>query len=130
MKRSDFMNENKTNINWYPGHMAKTRRQIKENINMVDIIYEVVDSRIPISSKIKDLDESNKSLVESNSALKKENLSLKEWISILKDKIYKIKTMLLTEVINKIIPKSFFEKLENMGLFKTERPKEKERTRE
>ena len=51
------MNENKTNINWYPGHMAKTRRQIKENINMVDIVYEVVDARIPISSKIKDIDE-------------------------------------------------------------------------
>ena len=79
---------------------------------------------------IKDLDESNKSLVESNSALKKENLNLKEWMSVLKDKIQKIKTLLLTEVINKIIPKSFFEKLENMGLFKTERPKEKERTRE
>ena len=36
------MNENKTNINWYPGHMAKTRRLIKENINLVDIVYEVV----------------------------------------------------------------------------------------
>lgn len=47
----------KIQINWYPGHMAKTRRQIKENISMVDIIYEVVDARIPISSKIKDLDE-------------------------------------------------------------------------
>ena len=45
-----------TNINWYPGHMAKTRRLIKENINMVDIIYEVVDARIPFSSKIKDVD--------------------------------------------------------------------------
>ena len=45
-----------TVINWYPGHMAKTRRQIKENINMVDIVYEVVDARIPISSKIKDID--------------------------------------------------------------------------
>lgn len=44
-------------INWYPGHMAKTRRQIKENIDMVDIIYEVVDARIPISSKIKDIDD-------------------------------------------------------------------------
>jgi len=44
-------------INWYPGHMAKTKREIKENINMVDIIFEVVDSRIPISSKIKDIDE-------------------------------------------------------------------------
>lgn len=50
-------NENKTNINWYPGHMAKTRRLIKENINMVDIIYEVVDARIPFSSKIKDIDD-------------------------------------------------------------------------
>ena len=47
----------KTSINWYPGHMAKTRRLIKENINMVDIIYEVVDARIPFSSKIKDVDD-------------------------------------------------------------------------
>ena len=45
------MNENKTNINWYPGHMAKTKRQIKEKIDLIDIIYEVVDSRIPIFSK-------------------------------------------------------------------------------
>ena len=51
------MNENKTNINWFPGHMAKTRREIKENINLVDIIYEVIDSRMPISSKIVDIDE-------------------------------------------------------------------------
>ena len=47
----------KTSINWYPGHMAKTKREIKENLNMIDIIYEVVDSRIPISSKIKDIDD-------------------------------------------------------------------------
>ena len=51
------MNENKTNINWYPGHMAKTRRLITENINMVDIVYEIVDARIPLSSKIKDIDD-------------------------------------------------------------------------
>lgn len=44
-------------LNWYPGHMAKTRRLIKENINMVDIVYEVVDARIPFSSKIKDIDD-------------------------------------------------------------------------
>ena len=48
---------NKTVINWYPGHMAKTKRQIKEKIDLIDIIYEVVDSRIPISSKIKDIDD-------------------------------------------------------------------------
>ena len=50
------MNENKTNINWYPGHMAKTRREVKEKIDLIDIVYEVIDSRMPISSKIVDID--------------------------------------------------------------------------
>ena len=47
----------KGNINWYPGHMAKTKRLIKENLKYIDIIYEVVDSRMPKSSKIIDIDE-------------------------------------------------------------------------
>ncbi len=38
------------NINWYPGHMAKTRRLLKENIKLVDIIIELLDARIPSSS--------------------------------------------------------------------------------
>ncbi len=50
------MNENKTNINWYPGHMAKTRRKIIDELKNIDIVYELVDSRIPKSSKIKDID--------------------------------------------------------------------------
>ena len=50
------MNENKTNINWYPGHMEKARREIKEKLSLIDIVYEVIDSRMPISSKIKDID--------------------------------------------------------------------------
>lgn len=49
------MNENKTNINWYPGHMAKTRRLIQEKYNLIDVVYELVDARIPYSSKIKDI---------------------------------------------------------------------------
>ena len=44
-------------INWYPGHMAKTKREIKEKIDLIDIVYEVIDSRMPKSSRIKDLDE-------------------------------------------------------------------------
>jgi ribosome biogenesis GTPase A len=48
--------ENKTNINWYPGHMAKTKRLISENIKYIDIVYEVVDARIPKSSRIKEID--------------------------------------------------------------------------
>ena len=50
-------NENKTNINWFPGHMAKTKREISEKLSLIDIVYEVIDSRMPISSKIIDLDE-------------------------------------------------------------------------
>ena len=45
-----------TSINWYPGHMAKTKRLISENINLIDIVYEVIDARIPYSSKIRDID--------------------------------------------------------------------------
>ena len=57
------MSENKekvfsnTVINWFPGHMAKTKRQINEQLNLVDIVYEVIDARMPISSKIVDIDE-------------------------------------------------------------------------
>lgn len=50
----------KLNINYYPGHMAKTKRLIKENLKYIDIIYEVVDSRMPKSSKIIDIDEITK----------------------------------------------------------------------
>ena len=59
MSKQDNVNgyNDKKKINWFPGHMAKTRRQIKENIEMVDIVYEVVDARIPVSSRIKDIDD-------------------------------------------------------------------------
>ncbi len=44
-------------INWYPGHMAKTRREISEKLNLIDIVYEVIDARMPRSSKIVDVDD-------------------------------------------------------------------------
>lgn len=50
------MKMNNNPIQWYPGHMAKAKRLIKENVDKVDIIYEIIDSRIPLSSKIKDRD--------------------------------------------------------------------------
>lgn len=54
---SENINEgfNKSVINWYPGHMAKTRRLIQEKYNLIDVVYELVDARIPYSSKIKDI---------------------------------------------------------------------------
>ena len=39
------------NINWYPGHMKKTRELIKENLKAVDAVIEIIDSRIPVSSR-------------------------------------------------------------------------------
>ena len=45
-----------TSINWYPGHMAKTKRLISENLNLIDVVYEVIDARMPYASKIKDID--------------------------------------------------------------------------
>ena len=49
-------NFSKVSISWYPGHMAKTKRLISENINLIDVVYEVVDARMPKSSKIIDID--------------------------------------------------------------------------
>lgn len=57
MNKEDNRGVNKIGINWYPGHMAKTKREIREKINLIDIIYEVIDARMPISSKIKDIDD-------------------------------------------------------------------------
>jgi len=54
------MNENKTNINWYPGHMAKTKREIKEKLDLIDIVFEVIDARIPSTSKNKEIEEMTK----------------------------------------------------------------------
>lgn len=45
------------NIQWYPGHMTKTRRMIGENLKYVDVVAEVIDARIPIASRNPDLDE-------------------------------------------------------------------------
>ena len=45
------------NIQWYPGHMTKTKRMMQENISLVDIVIELVDARIPYSSKNPDIDD-------------------------------------------------------------------------
>ena len=46
----------KQNVQWFPGHMAKTRRLIKESLNLVDGVVEIVDARIPVSSRNPELD--------------------------------------------------------------------------
>lgn len=51
------MSESPRKINWYPGHMAKTRRQLQEQIRRIDLIIEICDARIPYSSRNPELDD-------------------------------------------------------------------------
>ena len=46
---------NQLNINWFPGHMAKTRRQIEEDLKIIDVVVELLDARIPVSSRNPDI---------------------------------------------------------------------------
>ena len=50
------MNENKTNINYFPGHMAKAKKMLQERVNLIDVVFELVDARIPYSSKMQDME--------------------------------------------------------------------------
>ncbi|HCC03694.1 MAG TPA: ribosome biogenesis GTPase YlqF [Clostridiales bacterium] len=82
------MNENKTNINWYPGHMAKTRKEIIEDLKLIDVVIELLDSRIPLSSRNPDITEITKNkdriivLNKSDLSDKKEN---DKWIKYFKE---------------------------------------------
>ncbi len=80
-------NENRqnstNNINWYPGHMAKTKRQIIEDLKLIDIVVEVLDARIPISSQNPDVreytKEKKKIMILNKSDLANEN-ETKKWV--------------------------------------------------
>lgn len=52
---SNKENVGKTNINWYPGHMAKTKREITQDLRIIDIVIELLDARIPIASQNPDI---------------------------------------------------------------------------
>lgn len=45
------------NIQWYPGHMTKTRRMMEKDLKLVDVVAEIIDARIPISSRNPDIDD-------------------------------------------------------------------------
>lgn len=78
----------KINLNWYPGHMAKTRREIIEDLKLIDVVIELLDSRIPISSRNPDIAEITKNkdriivLNKSDLSDKKEN---EKWITYFKE---------------------------------------------
>ena len=77
------------NIQWYPGHMTKTRRQIEADLKLVDAVCEIVDARIPISSRNPDIDSicGNKPrMIVLNRMDLADPGATKKWVSYFKDK--------------------------------------------
>ena len=76
------MNENKTSINWYPGHMAKTKREISEDLKLIDVVVELLDSRIPLSSQnpdIAELTKGKKKIIVLNKTDLADNMQNEAW---------------------------------------------------
>lgn len=82
------MKKDKVHIHWYPGHIAKAERQLKEQLNLVDVVIEVRDSRIPVSSSyanIKKLLGDKPRLLLLNKADLVDKEELKQWVKYLKE---------------------------------------------
>lgn len=71
------------NINWFPGHMAKTRKQITEDLKLVDVVVEILDARIPISSQnpeIKQILQNKKKIIVLNKSDLSDEKENNRWI--------------------------------------------------
>lgn len=89
MRKNKKINEDtkslpSTSINWFPGHMAKTRRQITEDLKLVDVIVEILDARIPISSQnpeIQEIIKNKKKIIILNKSDLSDEKDNKKWIN-------------------------------------------------
>ncbi|MBP3924478.1 ribosome biogenesis GTPase YlqF [bacterium] len=83
------MKKDKLHIHWYPGHIAKAERKLKEQLTLVDAVIEVLDARLPLSSSYDNitglLGEKPRLLLLNKADLTDKN-ELKKWISILEEK--------------------------------------------
>ena len=74
--------DNNTNINWYPGHMAKAKRLIEDDLKLIDVVIEVIDARIPISSRNPDLNKmvkNKKKIIILNKSDLADDTQTKKW---------------------------------------------------
>ncbi len=116
MRKNKKMEENtkslpSTSINWYPGHMAKTKREIKDKLDLIDMVFEVVDSRIPYSSKNKDIDELVKGKPRVLIMTKKDLCDIEKtnkWVAYYENKGYLVITV---DLINNPNIQTIFEKI-------------------
>ena len=119
------MNENKTNINWYPGHMVKTKREVKEKLDLIDVVFEVIDARIPKSSKNNDIDSlignKPKILIMTKMDLCDIN-ETKKWISYYEELGYKV---ISVDLINKPNLSLIYDAIDNIAKELNEKRKNK-----
>lgn len=101
----------KVSISWYPGHMAKTKREIKEKIDLIDIVFEVVDARIPYSSKNKEIEEMTKGkprVIVMTKIDLCDNDKTNKWIKYYEDRDY---IVIPIDLINNPNTKIIFDKI-------------------
>lgn len=80
---------NRYQLQWFPGHMAKTRRMIKENLKLVELIIELVDARLPLSSRNPDIDKiisGKPRIVVLNKADIADSVATQKWLNYFKSK--------------------------------------------
>lgn len=108
------MEENKTNINWYPGHMLKTKKQIIEDIKLIDVVIEIIDARIPISSQnpdIKEITKNKKRIIILNKFDLADEKQNKLWIQHFKKENI---TAILTNANTGVGINNVFKEIENI----------------
>lgn len=79
---------NKSVINWYPGHMLKTKKQIMEDLKLIDVIIEILDARIPLASQnpdIKQITANKKKIIVLNKSDLANEAETKKWIEFFKN---------------------------------------------
>ena len=85
----EYLRDDNLHINWYPGHMKKTKEMVQNNLKLVDVVIELLDARIPLSSKNPDIDRLAKNkprvVVLNKSDLSDKN-KLNRWISYYQSK--------------------------------------------
>ena len=89
VKNEDKEENRKSNINWYPGHMAKTKKQIIQDLKLIDIVIELLDARIPISSQnpnIAEITKNKKKIIVLNKCDLSDDKENKRWVEYFKKK--------------------------------------------
>ena len=83
-KEKDKNSYHKINLNWYPGHMAKTKKQVIEDLKLIDVVIELLDARIPISSQNPDFKQiigNKKKIVVLNKCDLSDEKENKKWVT-------------------------------------------------